>query len=498
MSAPYTKLVTPITRLSVVCRGCLADSGEMKNMYEWGLNDDYFRITAIETTRRPGVSELLCASCEATMMTCKEFRDKCQLSDKILKTSLTVRAKKKVQKFRRNQVTSVLEEQKLTILITAPKTESRIGLPCPYHCKDNFYKKSDLQNHLKKTHSVSEKFEVELKYYCAEPKCAYFVTSEKKKWFSGRKYLNQHMNKVHKTKTYFCNDCSQCFATETELQRHLKCCNFVYICEMCDTKYNTNEKLMVHLKRKHPNVHQMYKNEKAEKRKSENGNETKKKKIDEETNSTPDTVVTEQVTGGTVTETWIFNEAERKNEKSVKTQEIDICDSPKKSSATQIPEDIRNDVTLPSWQSKNEFETKTDEISTQVAFEDLLSLKSQNSEDEIFFSDPVSLSDIQTQTFPLEFGLSRSNKETQSCKNSQTQSPDLSIKETQTCFCHYDSPKPNFRLFDSLSSSPASINQTSAETQTADPRHTVKSDVLLSFSSAETQTCFDDSSNDSM
>lgn len=48
MSAPYTKLVTPITRLSVVCRGCLADSGEMKNMYEWGLYEDYFRVTAIE------------------------------------------------------------------------------------------------------------------------------------------------------------------------------------------------------------------------------------------------------------------------------------------------------------------------------------------------------------------------------------------------------------------------------------------------------------------
>lgn len=49
MSAPYTKLVvTPIAKLSMVCRGCLADSGEMKNIYEWGLSEDYFRITAIE------------------------------------------------------------------------------------------------------------------------------------------------------------------------------------------------------------------------------------------------------------------------------------------------------------------------------------------------------------------------------------------------------------------------------------------------------------------
>ncbi|KAJ8706477.1 hypothetical protein PYW07_012555 [Mythimna separata] len=406
MSAPYTKLVTPISRLTLVCRGCLADTGEMKNMYEWGLYDDYFRITAIETTRRPGVSELLCAACEAAMMTCKQFRDKCQLSDKILKTSLTVRAKKKATKGQRNQVTSVLEDQKLTIMITAPKASTKIGLPCPYHCKDNFYKKTDLQNHLKKSHSVSEKFKVDVQYHCAELECIYHVTSEKKKSFSGRKYLNQHMNKVHKIKTYFCNDCSQCFATETELQRHLKCCNYIYICEMCNTKYDTNEKLMVHLKRKHPNVHKMYKNEKAEKRKSENGSDTKKKKVDEENECVTEKIVTEQVSAGTVTETWIFNEGETKTDKSsTKTPVIDICDSPKKSSATQIPEDIRNDVTLPSWQSKNEFETKTDEISTQVAFEDLLSLKSQNSEDEIFFSDPVSLSDIQTQTFPLEFDL---------------------------------------------------------------------------------------------
>lgn len=252
---------------------------------------------------------------------------------------------------------------------------------------------------------------------------------------------------------------------------------------------------MVHLKRKHPDVHQRYKNENAEKRRSENANEAKKKKTVME--APAETVITEELATGTVTETWIFNETENKNETSSKTRE-DVCDSPKKSFATQIPEDIRNDVTLSSWQSKNDFETKTDEISTQVAYEDLLSLKSQNSEDEIFFSDPVSLSDIQTQTFPLEFGLSRSNKETQSSKNSQTQSPDFSIKETQTCFCHFESPKPNFKLFDSLSSSPASINQTSAETQTADPRHSVKSDVLLSFSSAETQTCFDASSNESL
>ncbi|XP_047040176.1 zinc finger protein GAI-ASSOCIATED FACTOR 1-like [Helicoverpa zea] len=487
MSAPFTKLNAPISRLAVVCRGCLAESGEMKNMYEWGLYEDYFTITAIETSRRAGISELLCSTCEAAMMTCKQFRERCQLSDKILKTSLVARSKKKVQKFRRNQVTCILHDQKLAVLITAPKTDSRINLPCPYHCKDCFFKKTDLQSHLKKMHCVSDSFEIELQYYCPEENCAYHITSDKNKWFSGRKFLNQHINKVHKAKTFHCNECNQCFATETEFVRHSKICNFVFICQICDTKYSTNEKLMVHLKRKHPNVHQLYKNEKAEKRKLERTKEAKRaKNVPSETEMATATLITTEIDPKSILENWKFNEKIPKNE-------LTFCDSPKKSSATQIPEDIKNDVTLPSWQSN---ETKTDEISTQVAFEDLLSLKSQNSEDEIFFSEAVSLSDIQTQTFPVEFGLSRSNKETQSCKNSETQSPDLSIKETQTCSCHYDSPRPNFRLFDSLSSSPASINHTSTETQTGDSRLAMKSDVLLS--STETQTCFDELSSDSI
>uniref|UniRef100_A0A2H1V2D0 SFRICE_013922 n=1 Tax=Spodoptera frugiperda TaxID=7108 RepID=A0A2H1V2D0_SPOFR len=483
MTVPFTKLDIPLSRLAVVCRGCLAESGEMKNIYEWGIHDDYFRVTAIETSRRPGISELLCSSCEAALISCKQFQDRCQLSDRILKSTLIVnRTKTKPQKGHKNQVTCILHDKQLDIRITAPKTDARIRLPCPYHCEENFLKKSDLQAHLKKTHNLSENIEIQMQYYCAEAQCVYHVSSKKQKWFTGRKFLNQHINKVHKTKSFLCNDCGLCFSTETDFQRHSKSCNYVFICQMCDTKYNTNEKLMVHLKRKHPNVHQMYKAEKAEKRKLENDIDLKKK------NKKPETLVSEEINAETVTESWNFNEQSSKAAK-LKDLKDAFCDSPKKSFATQVPEHINNDVALPSWAQN---ETKTDEISTQVAFEDLLSLKSQNSEDDMFFSEAVSLSDIQTQTFPVEFGLSRSNKETQSL-SSQTQSPDLNFKETQTCCCH-DSGR-NFKIFDSLSSSPASINFTSTETQTQEPKTSVKSDVLLSFSSAETQTCFDDNSS---
>lgn len=50
MTVPFTKLDIPLSRLAVVCRGCLAESGEMKNIYEWGIHDDYFRVTAIEVS----------------------------------------------------------------------------------------------------------------------------------------------------------------------------------------------------------------------------------------------------------------------------------------------------------------------------------------------------------------------------------------------------------------------------------------------------------------
>lgn len=32
----------------LVCRGCLANAGEMKNMYDWGLNEEFFKITDIK------------------------------------------------------------------------------------------------------------------------------------------------------------------------------------------------------------------------------------------------------------------------------------------------------------------------------------------------------------------------------------------------------------------------------------------------------------------
>ncbi|XP_045541139.1 uncharacterized protein LOC106721709 [Papilio machaon] len=341
-----------------VCRGCLNASGEMKNMIEYGLLEDFYKFSEVKVDKPDMLSGFLCSSCEEALMECRVFRLLCQQTDNILKNAMKV----------------------IKMLFTIH--------------------------------------------------------------FSGRKFLNQHYNNVHKAKNINCGTCGLSFPTQTAFERHLHTCNYTYECTNCHQVYKTNERLLVHLMRKHPILHQQYKNErKAEKRKL---------KIE----SKP---------------------------------EIEyFCDSPKRSFATQTlrPEDnIKNDITLPSWPEKSD-DTKTDEISTQTVFEDLLSLKSQASEDDpIYFSESVS--DIQTQTFSKEFGLNKSNKET---ITSETQSPDLSIKETQTCLCLYDSPKFNCKLFESVSSSPV-MNLTSTETQTADFGSI---DAFLGFNTAETQTSFDE------
>lgn len=48
MTAPYTELEKPLDEYSMLCRGCLAESGEMKNIVEWGLAEDFCKITKIQ------------------------------------------------------------------------------------------------------------------------------------------------------------------------------------------------------------------------------------------------------------------------------------------------------------------------------------------------------------------------------------------------------------------------------------------------------------------
>nr|XP_034838843.1 uncharacterized protein LOC117994976 [Maniola hyperantus] len=455
--------------LSLICRGCLATSGEMKNMVEWGLLDEFYKLTNVQVNTSDNPSLLLCVRCEDVIHKCRSFKATCQQADELLRGALEKKQSSEALDWsnaskpglssdpQENLIHTELTENQLIIKIVAPHMDSKISLPCLF-CNSNFLKRTDLLHHLVKLHKVVENFNVDLKYYCHMKNCSYHISSGQEKHFSGRKYLNQHIFKVHRDKI-ICDACHLGFFNNLDFNRHLKTCNCTFMCQECDKPFKTYESFLVHLLRKHPELHKQYMiQRKAEKRKSK----VNTKKVKTEKNKTD----------------------------SDKSEFF--CDSPRRSFATQtldIEKHIKNDVTLPSWQAEKSDDTKKDEMSTQTVFEDLLSLKSNISEDDAMFSDSVSLSDIQTQTLPLEFGLSRSNKET---ITSQTQSPDLSIKETQTCFCLYDSPKPNFRCAESVSSSPSTFNMlTSTETQTLDFRGSFYND-FLSFSSAETQTCFDD------
>ncbi|CAH2064677.1 unnamed protein product, partial [Iphiclides podalirius] len=432
---------------SVFCRGCLMEYGAMKNMVEHGLLEDFYKFGDIEASDQNRLSELLCASCEDTLLECRRFRAQCQQSDSILKSNATLNKSATqnsghgvtgesigVEK-QENSVSTMLYDKRLVVTITAPDTSAKIALPCPFRCAETFAKKPELLTHMLRKHDAPKDFAVELEYCCPVANCSYHPDTGGKR-FSGRKFLNQHLSKVHGAEARTCEHCQLRFPTGGAFTRHLDTCNITYECNVCDRQFKTNERLLVHLMRRHPLLHQRYKMERR---------------------------------------------AERRSKRAGARTELDyICDSPKRTSATQTLalEGIRNDVALPSWPE----EAKTDEISTQTALE----LRSQGSDEDSYFQEAVPLADIQTQTFPVEFGLARSNKET---ITSQTQSPDLSIKETQTCCCMYESPKFGARLFDSVSSSPV-LSLTSTETQTAG--FGTKIDALLGFSSAETQTSFEE------
>lgn len=295
-------------------------------------------------------------------------------------------------------------------MITAPNTEEKLVYPCPYSCNETFLKQSLLSIHLLKAHSKNNDFTVEIQFHCSHTDCLYHI--DNKKHFAKRKQLNQHFNKVHKDKIV-CGRCNLKFSNDVVYKNHLNSCNFLHWCQVCDKKYMTDERLMVHLMRNHPELHRQYKKEKAEKRKSD---------------------------------------AHSLRKKARKADDSDDL-MPKRSSATQTLQNVKNNVLL-SWQPDSE--TKTDEISTQTVFEELLKTQS---EDELIYGS-LTLS---------EFGLSRVNR---------NESPDLSTKKTQTCDCLYD---PLSRVQERISN-----ECISTETQT------LHLDDFSNFNSAETQTSFEE------
>ncbi|CAF4943625.1 unnamed protein product [Pieris macdunnoughi] len=365
--------------LSTVCRACMSTTGVIKDMFVWGLAMDYYKLTNVSLQPSDTISKSICVGCEDMLTKCIQFKRQCEKSDFLLNdtakkklTSLTEEVILFPKETVDNEIKFRFDENKITYMITAPNMEEKLMYPCPYSCNETFQKQSLLSMHFVKSHNKNHDFAVEIRFYCSHADCVYHI--ENNKYFSKRKQLNQHFSKVHKDKIV-CGHCNLKFSKDIDYKHHLKSCNYLHWCQVCDKKYVSDERLMVHLMRNHPEFHKRYKRDKAEKRKSE---------------------------------------AQSLQKKAKKAEEEDLI--LKRSSATQTLEKIKNNVLL-SWQSDSE--TKTDEISTQTVFDE--SFKSQTSEDE-------SLCGSLTLS---EFGLSK--------VRDRNESPDLSTKKTQTCDCLYDS-----------------------------------------------------------
>jgi Zinc-finger of C2H2 type len=89
-------------------------------------------------------------------------------------------------------------------------------------------------------------------------------------FWTSRKNLQQHFQKVHNLKTFACpnNDCLKKFSSEVLLKFHEKSCGKVFTCH-CNCCFNSKEALQTHQKRKHPTM--------LVQRKEKNNNKTSKK-----------------------------------------------------------------------------------------------------------------------------------------------------------------------------------------------------------------------------
>lgn len=82
--------------------------------------------------------------------------------------------------------------------------------------------------------------------HCPVEGCYYFETSERH--FTSRKFLNQHIAKVHADKKYLCSKCNKGFGLEWWKKHHEKTCGVEWKCE-CGRKYSSRETLLTHARR---------------------------------------------------------------------------------------------------------------------------------------------------------------------------------------------------------------------------------------------------------
>ncbi|XP_077302840.1 ASCIZ zinc finger protein [Arctopsyche grandis] len=127
-------------------------------------------------------------------------------------------------------------------------------------CGSAFKKLSNLQMHLVKHHKIGQ-FEPKTKsarYFCPRDDCVYNISFSNGKSFNEKRLLKQHFMKVHALKNYSCDKCGLKTSLASTYKRHIQNCGVKFSCGACGWEYNSNESLLVHLMRKHPNIHQAY------------------------------------------------------------------------------------------------------------------------------------------------------------------------------------------------------------------------------------------------
>lgn len=152
-------------------------------------------------------------------------------------------------------------------------------------CTSSFNKISNLQLHLVKHHKVGSLVPkskgVVFRFFCPKKDCVYNIDRANNKSFSQKRLLKQHYMKMHASKDYVCNKCGLQNSLASAHARHSKSCGMKFSCGACGWEYNSNESLLVHLMRKHPQIHQAYLKNKAECKKK--SSEVSKKKFDKVT-----------------------------------------------------------------------------------------------------------------------------------------------------------------------------------------------------------------------
>lgn len=87
-------------------------------------------------------------------------------------------------------------------------------------------------------------------FHCPTQNCPYHLTTGDGRSFSSRKYLKQHYQKVHASRSFPCCVCEKKFSTLTLRDVHERTCGN-YECPDCHYKYRSREALLSHTRRKH-------------------------------------------------------------------------------------------------------------------------------------------------------------------------------------------------------------------------------------------------------